>query len=163
MYWTYANCRNLTKAAYSDKISLLAYAYYNCPKLTEAIIGPNVNNCAYAFYGTKAKDAYVHTAITNINAKGLFGGRNNSFETLNIYARKDMENRLTRADSTSIVGQNVTWSYGNQAYYNTAHNIYMYFITTKQINLLNETKAYSNYVVPATSSFIEKDFRTSYV
>ena len=149
----YYNCRNLTGSPVcGNKVTDISSTYYNCYNLTGSpVCGNNVTNM-YATYRNcrnLSGDMYCHNENI-VSFTNCFYNKNNS-RRINIYVPLDSvtTNSILVSNSSSIVGQSITWTTdtSNKCYYNSTYNIYVYPTLGFSIDgIENKYMAYSSNV-----------------
>ena len=130
MSGAYQHCTNLTGSPVcGNKVTGMGWTYCNCKNLTGSpVCGPNVTGMAWTYYG--CPNIYGNSYFYSKNVSNMcncFRGRNPS-KRLNIYVYNNSTTMRTCLynNVSSMVGENIKWSYFSNKYYNTAYNIYIY-------------------------------------
>lgn len=132
MAYAYVNCRSLTgPPTCGPNVNNMHSAYYRCSELSGNPANTYADNLCYTYYGCPNiyGDMYLLNTSSSItvNMNLCFNGRNNQ-RMLNIHVGAGSAfNSWIYSRGTLINATKVAWTTMEGGYYNTMHNIYVYY------------------------------------
>ena len=118
-----------SKVVIGRAVNRADYMLLNCTNFNQDIdVHGGVNSCAGMLEGcTKfARNVYFHGRNSAINAQRLLANTSN-FLRKNVWFQSSMNTYFNNTDSSSLVGQPVTWTAITNGFYNAAFNVYCFY------------------------------------
>ena len=129
-YGMFANNATMnSKVVIGRAVNRADYMLLNCTNFNQDIdVHGGVNSCAGMLEGcTKfARNVYFHGRNSAINAQRLLANTSN-FLRKNVWFQSSMNTYFNNTDSSSLVGQPVTWTTITNGFYNAAFNVYCFY------------------------------------